>query len=850
MGVRSTGGGGTVVLAGNVGITAILAGLAIALSAVTYIANRRRTNESHLPGHVSLRGKRAVEERHTSHGNSSNNTGGVTGTGSGGSAIRQTGAVGGGGGGATTGPKSYYALRAERHVSQYNANLLEWKDDVVGVRMLFSPILFAVETEERQAPLLLVALRYLRQPEHRVAVIIESCVTAATAEEYRDGSLARIRDCVKLLSCGITRIGVTSHPSAEYCYMDVGNNLRYALSVFLTHGNLAVTAQYVADTRVKGVLPTAFNELVRSIQLQPPRPTPSYLLCAEPRLGLGFRLPLDFAMDDQLREVLVVSDDSLVKSVGVEGGHGNSNVSNAGHHGVSKLLPAELMSSTRSLRNSIGSVEEKTSSGIECGTPFAAVAGCGSRRMVVLACYEPLARGRVSWQLLFERLLRTTLARFSAVQGGEGGGGLRDDGEEQGRGTAPINVVWCAGEQELSRKNDKFNTFIVRPQQLVVPINGDGAMDDGASDTLLLDGSFCVQEITLDSKGASFPMLRELLQLQSEEEEEEKKKEDKKDVGGGPRWDEKKKKKMVVEPTVFSAYLSVFCLRIRDECVSISFLSSATRHNLGEFITFCRRTLDTVSVGNHFGQSTSIIYCNTRHEVMPFSILLEPASAGGTTSVLVEEPIIGDPLALIHVSGLERVKVLLRVFPFPSAPVTSTHSQGRMAKRLEKIVQDYLSQLPDSVCVHHLGATMLGSRAALEIHYEQMVDDDDSDAGLLALDEEVGHINPFASYWGTSSYSAVGISAGGSAVKPTFSSFAAAGAPALTSSCSVDPLRLRSSSRDSREEVASMRVAVVLCFEGFGFLFLASSMDYSLNAVRQVVRQLAANVSVGAGVST
>ncbi|EAN86048.1 Present in the outer mitochondrial membrane proteome 34 [Trypanosoma cruzi] len=841
MGVRSAGGGGTVVLAGNVGITAILAGLAIVLSAVTYIANRRRTNEPHLPGHVSLRGKRAVEERHGLHGNSNNKTGGVTGTGGGGSASRQTGGVGGGGGGATTGPKSYCALRAERHVGQYNANLLEWRDDVIGVRMLFSPILFAVETEERQAPLLLVALRYLRQPEHRVAVIIESCVTAATAEEYRDGSLARIRDCVKLLSCGITRIGVTSHPSAEYCYMDAGNNLRYALSVFLTHGNLAVTAQYVADTRVKGVLPTAFNELVRSIQLQSPRPTPSYLLCAEPRLGLGFRLPLDFAMDDQLREALVVSDDSLVKSVGFEGSHGNSNFFNAGHHGVSKLLPAELISSTTSLRHSLGSVEEKTSAGIECGTPFAAVAGCGSRRMVVVACYEPPARGRVLWQLLFERLLRTTLARFSAVQGG----GVRDDGEEQGRGTAPISVVWCAGGQELSRKNDKFNTFIVRPQQLVVPINGDGAVDDGASDTLLLDGSFCVQEITLDSRGASFPVLRELLQLQCEEEGEE---EDKKEVGGGPRRDEKKKK--MVEPTVFSAYLGVFCLRIRDECVSISFLSSATRHTLGEFITFCHRTLDTVSVGNHFGQSTSIIYCNTRHEVMPFSILLEPASAGGTTSVLVEEPIIGDPLALIHVSGLERVKVLLRVFPFPAAPLTSSHSQGRMAKRLEKIVQNYLSQLPDSVCVHHLGTTMLGSRAALEIHYEQMVDDDDSDAGLLALDEEVGHINPFASYWGTSSYSAVGISAAGSAAKSTFSSFAPAGAPTLTSSCSVDPLLLRSSSRDSREEIASMRVAVVLCFEGFGFLFIASSMDYSLNAVRQVVRQLAANVSVGTGVPT
>ncbi|RNF21895.1 uncharacterized protein Tco025E_03225 [Trypanosoma conorhini] len=846
MGSSSTGGGGPVVSAGNVGITAVLAGLAVVLSAVTYIANKRRTGEPHVPSHVSLLGRRSTEERHGTYGNINSNSGGAIAAGGGGGASRHTGAAGRGGeeaeAEATSDHKSYYAVRAERHVGQFNASLLEWRDDVIGVRMLFSPILFAVETEERQAPLLLVALRYLRQPEHRVAVIIESCATAVTAKEYRDGSLARIRDCVKLLSCSTTRIGATSHPCAEYCYMDAGNNLRYALSVFITHGHLAVTAQYVADTRVKGVLPTAFNELVRSIQLQPPRPTSSYLLCAEPRLGLGFRLPLDFAMNDQLREALAAFDEPSVKNGSVEGGYSSHNGGAGGHHGGARSSSMELSSSVRNLRLCPGGGGKNTGGGSECSTPFAALAGCGPRRMMVVASYEPLARGHVSWQPLFERVLHTTLTRFSATQRVGSGSGEEAE-EEQRKVTPPIAVVWCAKGQELSQeRKDKRGTIIVRPQQLLVPTNGDSAVDDDAGDTLLLDGAFCVQEITLDPKGASFALLRDLLQLQSEEGYEEA---TANEAGGGSQREKAQRRKA---PTaVISAYLSVFCLRIRDACVSISFLSSAKRHTLEEFITFCRRTLDTVSVGNHFGQSTSLIYCNTRHEVLPFNILLDPASAAEAASVLVEEPLIGDPLALIHVSGLEHVRVLLRVFPCPSAPLVLLQSQCRAKTRLEKVVRNYLLQLPDRVCVHHMETTMLGSRAALEIHYEQMVDADDSDAGLLALDEEVGNINPFARYWSTAAYPAVGGGAAGSLAPPTAASDGADVAPALAPSCSVDPppLLLRSPSRDSREEVASMRVGVVVCCEGCAFLFLASSMDYSLSAVRQVVRQLAANISFG-----
>ncbi|KEG09754.1 hypothetical protein DQ04_04711070 [Trypanosoma grayi] len=852
-------GGGPVMSAGSIGFTALLASFAVVLSAVTYISNKRRTSETYTPNHhPSLRGLRPSDERQPLQS----------------SAAAAAAAGGGGGGGASTmsgnnntaakdaaahaGYKSYYAVRAERHVSRHSANAIEWRDDVMGVRMLFSPILFAVETEQRQAPLVLVGLRYLRQPEHHVAVIFEECPTAETAEEYRDNSLARIRDCAKLLSCSSTRIGSASHPCAEYCYVDAGNRLRYVLSVFLTNARLAVTAQYVADTRVKGVLPTAFNELVRSIQFAPSRSTPSYLLCTEPRLGLGFRLPIDFAMDDELHERMMACDDPATTATAAAGGGGGGGggvgeeargcyySSNYGRSGNTTSVPA-LPSfgrplGLRSLRlpqdgagdhnSSINFSRSGSTSGHGASAPFAALTGNGLRRMVVVACYEPLARGRVSWQALFEHQLRATLMRFAVVQ------------------KAPLTVAWCA-EVPPRELYDKRGTFVVRPQKLTVPVSGDGAVDDDdgdASETLLLDGAFCVQEVVLDPNSPCAPFLRDMRQQQHQRSE----KAESDEVEPGD------------EAGAVAAYLSLFCLRIRDECVSFSFLSSITRHTLEEFITFCRRTLDTVSVGNHFGQNTSLIYCNVRHEVLPFHILLDPVRAAAAAAapiapvvVVVEEPPIGDPLAVIHIGGLERVSVLLRVFPCPTAPLASPQSRRRSTTRLEKMVQNYLSLLPDRVNVLHWESTTFGARVALELHYEQVYDDNASDAESVALDEEVGNINPFAHYRGTpplllpspplpppvavTTAAAAGGGGGGGGE-------AAAAAPVSSSSMppSPEPLLMlrRSSSCESREDVASLHVAVAVCCEGCAFLFLGTTSAYNLSTVREVVRQLAANVSV------
>lgn len=820
---------------GSVGITAILAGLAVVLSAVTYIRNRRRTNEPSLSSHnVSLRGRMSHEERRGPRANKNNGD------------VSRDSFAGAGGGGRNTvaaAPKSYYAVRAERHVSQYSASIVEWRDDVMGVRIPFSPILFAVETEGRQAPLVLIALRYLRQPEHRVTVIIEACASAVTAEEYRDSSLSRVRDCVKLLACNTTRIGVTSHPCAEYCYVDGDNRLRYALSIFLVHERLAVTAQYVADTRVKGVLPTAFNELVRSIQFSPPRPSASYLLCAEPRLGLGFRLPLDFAMVCQLHDALAVPDE--FSTAGCWGGsEKSSRVNSRSQNGSSLGATVPSLNGPLWGTQSSWHLPEVNPDGVgesNCSTPFATVAGRGLQRMLVVACYEPLPRRRVSWQQLFERLIHTTLVRFSAVQsGGESG---------------VITVAWCEEEQSLPQgKHDKSSTFVVRPQRLVVPVNGDSAVDDDAGNTLQLDGAFCVQKVLLDARGACVAFLRDVSSFHHHQEEEEKE-EDVSRTGRVANSLAKQDRESEDAGTI-SAYLSVFCLATRDQCVSISFLSSTTQHTLEEFITFCRRTIDTVSVGNHFGQSPSLIYCNRQHEVLPFHILLDSASAVAGSVVRVEEPMIGDPLAIFHVDGLEDVQVLLRVFPCPSASCASLPLQRRAIERLEKVVRTYLTQLPDRVCLHHWEVTMLGSRAALEIHYEQLVDNDGgSDAECLDLDEEVGHINPFARYCeippSLSSAFAGKEGAGEETTGPTLSlakNTSAAGALALAPMCSAESLLRRSPSRDSREEVASMHVAVVVCCEGCAFLFLGVCTDCSLGAVRQVVRHLAAKMSVFTGI--
>ncbi|KAG8347479.1 hypothetical protein ERJ75_000835800 [Trypanosoma vivax] len=889
-------GSNSVTSAGSVGLTVVLAGCAALLSAITYIANRRRTNESASPIDRNVLGG---QRQASNHGLTSCPAG-----------VARTEASATASHSATGEPSHdwYYLRRAEQHVSRHNASTMEWRDDVLGIRMLFSPILFAVETEERQAPLLLVGLRYLRQLEHRVAVTIEVCDEEMTPEEYRDGSLAHVRDCAMLLSgTGCTRVGSVQLPSAEYCYVDNGGKLRYALSVFMTHKRFAVTAQYVADTRVKGVLPTAFNELVRSIQFSTPRCSPSYLLCAEPSLGLGFRLPLDFVMDEQLRDVLAAAGDPLssqvvsphgaaptaVLAVGesrggeaqhfllaspydTESARANSLNSPPAMYPLDETTPSpcnphalaadsvsdysNLCPNSRNRANNFGGSTAIESNVIS--VPYAAISGAGARRMVIVASYESLLRVRASWQVVFEHHLRTAVRRFSVLRRTSGSDGALHFSHYSNDDN--IVVAW-SDEALPCVQRDAHNTFVVRPQQLVVPTSGDGTVEEDVGNTLRLDGAFCIQEVFIDACSPCASYLRDNRMCLGQERELEQEAEGEEQTPLTRRAYhthnrhgrcERKGEGSTGVTTYLSAYLGIFCLLIRNECVSMSFLFSTAHHTLEEVVTFCRRTLDTVSLGNHYGQSTSLLYCNRRHEVLPFNILLN--SVGATSVVHVEEPMIGDPLAFFRVAGLERLSVSLRVFPFPHLTNSSQAFHRRIASRLEKIVRNYLLLLPGRVDVRHWERAVLGSRTALELHYELLSESEGNDgevagADLFDVDRMIGNVNPFVVV-GTTSLAANdggGASRQGDEIHPmTFTmpgSVAKPSAvPSLVSSavqCGGEPLLHRSPSIDSREEPTPLHVAVVVCCEGCAFVVMATPLDYPLNIVRHVLRLFATNLS-------
>nr|CCC91592.1 conserved hypothetical protein [Trypanosoma congolense IL3000] len=849
------GGGFSETLSGSVGLTVALAGASLFVCAVSYVTNKRRSPDAVAGNKANLQS--GFHQRQSTGGTVEKDES-VTN-----SRVPVYAAAPRSATDRVNGP--YYAALAERHVSRHDAATMEWRDDVLGVRMLFSPILFAVETEERQAPLLLVGLRYLRQPEHRVAITFECCGAVETAEEYRENSLDRIRSCAKLLSsAGYIRIGSEQLPSAEYCYMDSGNKLRFALSVFLTNGQLAVTAQYIADTRVKSVLPTAFNELVRSIQFITPRATPSYLLCSEPRLGLGFRLPLDFFLDDALQEFLMLSEDKSITSVptplgpygtGDDGigvhyslhrrhGRDGHNMSNAAgstvnvvssvtdtpwNRGVAQPSPDACVS-----EHSIGGYKHNGRSDF-CGsstagnlsTPFASLSNGGPRKILIVSCYEPLSYAHLSWQSLFEHHIRTVMQRFSIRYCGDG--------------VSAFSVTVVRGNDELQPlRNNKHKNFVVQLQQVTVSMGGDNGGDDDANTMMELEGALCVQEMSIDLSSVCASHLH---YCQSGRQDEGVMSCTDPPCALGDR----KEAGNTHDEQSIDVYLSIFLVRINCECVSMTFLFPTVDYTLEEAVKFCRRTIDTMSLGNHYGQGTSLVYFNKRHEVLPFSVLLNPVSTAAATLIVVEEPVIGEPLATFHVGRMDGVAVHLRVFPIPLAVDTLEASRRRTASRLERLVRKYLLLLPGQVRVHRWEATAIGTRAALEVHYEQLCFSDDEGSGseLAAADKEVCRINPFTVV-NSLCFPQSGREDGLDSPKPRLSSVAMAPSvvPHALTMQSTDQLLMRAPSMDSREESALLQVAVIVCCEACAFLFLAASGGYPVTTVRQVVWQVASNLSV------
>ncbi|CCW71235.1 unnamed protein product [Phytomonas sp. Hart1] len=593
--------------------------------------------------------------------------------------------------------KCYFMLQAERHVKRNNNSLVEWQDDALGISIPFSPILFTIKHEGRQAPMVLLTLCYLRQEGHRVTITIEETFSAETAENYRKMSLLKIVNCSKILSTSITRIGNNQYPQAEYCYLNEENQIVYVLSVFLTHERLALTLQYSASTRVRGILPTAFNELVRAVRFSQPRPSPSYLLVSEPRLGLGFRLPLDFRVYEGLPEGIEEAyyyyrhhtdcASADIHTCGARGSvpwHGSGAGITLGSH-----KDAHFHQHRHFGDNDYSSFF----------SPFTTAVGRGMRCMGIIACYEPSistfmgnsdssdgmstrqqyafhssylrtaelatmrksnafdgmsnATSSTSWHISLERQLQMSFLRL----------GIHTE--------EPVRVTFRdeANSKNGQEENISAGCIVIRPYRLLLLKQGNFSNpedeEDVARNTLLLLGSCCLQEVRLNPDSPCLGLIYDKTY-----------------------WEEAMSQNVEIAPDArLRAYFGAFYIPIGNECVSFYFFASVSHHSFEDFASFCAATMQSMSLGNHNGQTTSLSYCNVRHVLQPFSLILRPGSD-------VEEPQLGDPLVLVRVGDAPSVgPVLVRMFPLQE-PAASGH---RHAASFTHVSQIPSSRLFDNV---------------------------------------------------------------------------------------------------------------------------------------------------------
>lgn len=531
-------------------------------------------------------------------------------------------------------PRNYFTARASMHVKRHNAKLMEWYDAQLGIQLPFSPIFFELKQEERQAPLILLTFRTVREPTHRMAVTIEELYEPQTAAAYREASLGRIADCAKILGQSTARIGSKVHPAAEYCYVDDHQVMHCVFSIFVVHERLAVTVQYVAPTRVRSVMLTAVYDIVRFLTFATPSPSPSYLLVSEPRLGLGYHLPLDFLVHEGLAESDGVEDRLFTSAMAAGGG-------DAGAWMV----------------------------------PYATAMSRGGRRMGLIASYEPAGVATTTgtlddgggaaaatggsevpyaWQKYLEQQVCKAVRQLGLVLGSS------DDNR------AP-HVVFQAPD---AAHRSSRQTLLVEPYPLSIALKGNFSTGDDVreedSDAVALVTAFSLfSEVRVDVNSAYLTLVPDALESAAAAAAAATAAARSRSSTGVADW---------TAGTV-KAYWSAFYVPVGTACMSFHFIASALRHSSTEFVSFCATVMNSVSLGNHYGQSVSVLYCNIRHDVLPFRLSLPP-----TGMATVEEPMLADPLCVVQATyGVEKVGVTVRVFPLftsTTSPVEDGSSGG------------------------------------------------------------------------------------------------------------------------------------------------------------------------------
>ncbi|CAJ1016801.1 hypothetical protein Q4I32_001106 [Leishmania shawi] len=649
-------------------------------------------------------------------------------------------------------PRNYFTVRASMHVKRHNAKLMEWYDAQLGIQLPFSPVFFELKQEERQAPLILLTFRTVREPTHRMAVTIEELYEPQTAAAYSEASLGRIADCAKILGQTTTRIGSKDYPAAEYCYVDEHQSMSCVFSIFVVYKRLAVTVQYVAPARVRSVMPTTVYDIVRFLSFATPSPSPSYLLISEPRLGLGYHLPLDFLVHEGLAESDGVEDRLFTSPMTTGGGFlsispdsinaPQQHTRGAAGAGGAAYLPYHRSSSY--VGHSGGG------DGSAWMAPYATAMSHGGRRIGLITSYEP-----------------TDVATGATSLGGGGGGAAAATG---GNG---VPYAWrpyleqqvCKAVRQLGLVLDNSDnncaphvvfqapvaahppsrpTLLVEPYPLSIALNGNFSASDDVreedSDAVALVTAFSLfREVRVDVNSAYLTLVPDALESAAAA------------AAGLPS------STGVADTTAGTAkaYWSAFYVPVGTACVSFHFIASALRHPSTEFVSFCATVMNSVSLGNHYGQSVSVLYCNTRHDVLPFCLSLPP-----TGMATVEEPMLADPLCVVQATyGVEKVGVTVRVFPLftsttssagdgssggggggavvmaatdsqpptpskalPLRPIAARRGnrQGSTFRQLQCMIRYYLSQFPGGVHIVSHERTTINAMPAIRVCFKPL----------------------------------------------------------------------------------------------------------------------------------
>lgn len=440
------------------------------------------------------------------------------------------------------GSAQFFASQAESHVMTTSASLSQWSDDQLGVRLQFSAHTLKLVSEVRQAPMITLKFSSCREVGVTVQVMIEDCERhpARSAEDYRNASVERIRDLVKIVSVSNVRVGTNVYPVVEHSYLTPTNTVMNVISIFVVHEHVGITMQFCTPGSMPKTLPAAFHELVRTIKFSPPKPSSSYLFCAEPRLGVGFRVPLTFK--------LVLTPEAGESDFGQD------------------------------------------------GPPFATLVGTSSN-VTIVARNE--RHCQLSWAQLIDKLLWQSFERFSVA------------------GT-PRFVF------QSTKSSDAGDAMVMRSCSIVAPTRdvefGRTAGDASDASSRTIGGYFCFHEVAVDTAHS-------------------------RDVG------------FETFNTILPAYFCLYCFSIgHGEYLTLSFLSPDT-HDLSTFVQFCQSVAYSLSLGNHYGQETSLTYCNLRH-FCEFHVSI-------SSHLSVREPLLGDPVCVLRSTEVTDSAITLRIIPCP-----------------------------------------------------------------------------------------------------------------------------------------------------------------------------------------